>query len=147
MRNLLWLFSLLQLSKSFHRTLQSLLMLDITWGERAMVTDMPDFEQLLDGLGFFAERRKEDSQSSESYVCLHRAGVRKHLLHYIAFAVGWICRTENGTTVLSEHDALSVSCSYVFLWFDPHWTHSQSGMKKLSTLERHYIILVLGIIK
>lgn len=57
-------------------------------GGHGILTDMSDFEQLLDGLGFFTERRKEDSQPVESHVRLHRAGIRKHLLHYNTFAIG-----------------------------------------------------------
>jgi hypothetical protein len=53
-----------------------------------MMTDMSGSEQLLDGLGFFTEGRKEDAQPVECNVPLHSAGIREHLLHYNTFAVG-----------------------------------------------------------
>lgn len=66
-------------------------MFDVTLGggvDCGILADMSDFEQLLDGLGFFAERRKEDYQSYRTYFCLHRAGIRKYFLHYNSILVG-----------------------------------------------------------
>jgi hypothetical protein len=53
-----------------------------------LVQNMSGSEQLLDGLGFFTEGRKEDAQPVECNVPLHSAGIREHLLHYNTFAVG-----------------------------------------------------------